>query len=192
VRKRANPGWGIMGLVLTVIGVAGLTVAFLNFDDMLRLVGKSTTLTGRTGVWRAVLEAIRQRPLLGYGYGFWEEPSIPRNNIWLELNWAPPHAHNGWLDVTLQLGIAGLSITVVLWLVALSRAVRLGLFAIEPGAFFMALIIVSLFVRSWTETVMFDPGVMYWLWFVVAYLHLARMSEAHKRVTAIPAAVVIG
>ncbi len=187
LRRRASAGWGIMGAILVLIGFAGAIGAMIYFDEVLKIVGKSATLTGRTDVWRVVLEAIRHRPILGYGYGFWEEPSLARNNIWLELNWAPPHAHSGWLDVMLQLGIVGLSITIVMWLVSLSRAIRLALFTNENGAIFVALIIVNLLIRSWTETVMFDPGIMFWLWFVIAYLHLARMSEAHNKVATVPA-----
>jgi O-antigen ligase len=190
VRRRTNPGWRIMGAILTVIGIAAVTLGGIYFADVLEIAGRSATLTRRTDVWRAVAEAIRQRPLLGYGYGFWEEPSVARNNIWLELNWAAPHAHNGWLDVTLQLGIVGLSITVVLWLVSLSRAIRLALFTGDAGALFMALIIVNTFIRSVTETVMLDPFLATWLWFVVAYLHLARMAAANKGVSAIPATAI--
>jgi exopolysaccharide production protein ExoQ len=187
VQRRANPGWGIMGAILTVVVVGATVVGIIYSSDLQEIVGRSTTLTGRTEVWHAVIEAIRQRPLLGYGYGFWEEPSVARDNIWLELNWAPPHAHNGWLDVELQLGLVGLSIMGVLWLVALSRAVRLGFFARDAGALFMALIVVNVFIRSWTETITLDPGIMFWLWFMVAYLHLARLSARQENVTAIPA-----
>jgi len=191
VRRRTNAGWGIMGAILTVIGIAAVTLGIIYVDDVLEIVGRSWTLTGRTDVWRAVLEAIRQRPLLGYGYGFWEMPSNARNNIWLELNWSTPHAHNDWLDATLQLGIVGLSITVVLWLMSLSRAIRLALFTREAGALFMALIIVNTFIRSLTETVIFDPGLLDWLWLVVAYLHLARSAGAHNSLAAIPAVAAI-
>ncbi len=188
VRRRAHPGWGILSAFMLVIGIAGIIGIFVEFDLVLKAVGKSATLTGRTEVWRTVIEAIRQRPFLGYGYGFWEEPSLARNNIWLELNWSPPHAHSGWLDVTLQLGMIGMFMTAVLWLVSLSRTIRLGFFTYEAGALYMGLIVVNLFIRSWTETVMIDPGAMFWLWFVVAYLHLARLTKIHEHSAILPAA----
>jgi len=189
VRRRTNPGWAIMGAILTVTGMAALIFGVIYLEDLQKIIGRSSTLTGRTDVWRAVLEAIRHRPLLGYGYGFWDEQSTVRNNIWFELNWAPPEAHNAWLDARLQLGIVGLSITVMLWLVAFSRAIRLALFTSETGALLMALIIVNIFIRGLTETVMIDPDETDWLWFVIAYLHLARMAEARTQVRA--AAVIV-
>jgi hypothetical protein len=98
---------------------------------------------------------------------------------------------SGWLEATLQLGIVGLSITAVIWLVSLSRAIRFALFTSDIGAQFMALIIMNLFIRNLAETVMLDPGEAYWLWFVIPYLHLARMAGAHNRLAAIPAAAAI-
>lgn len=187
LRRRLNPGWRIMAVILGAIGVGAVIVGAFHLDDVQRIVGRSSTMTGRTDVWRVVLEAIRQRPALGYGYGFWDEASVARDNIWLELNWAPPHAHNTWLDVTLQLGLVGLAITVVLWLIAMWRAARFALLDNQVGALFMALIIVNTFLRSLTETVLIDPGEVYWMWFVIAYLYLARMGLSHVRLPATPA-----
>jgi exopolysaccharide production protein ExoQ len=183
LRKGANPGWKIIAVGIAIVGIAGATFAIFDLNDLLDLVGKSSTLTGRTDVWRAVYEAIRQKPLLGYGDVFWGIPGTARDNIWLELGWPAPHAHETWLDTMLQLGLLGLSLMVLMWLVALSRAVRLGLFMSETGALFMALILTNLFLRSWTETLFLTPSETYWLWFAIAYLYLARMSEAHKHIT---------
>jgi exopolysaccharide production protein ExoQ len=181
IRKRSNPGWGIIGLMLTVIAATLVALVILDYEDLLKLVGKSATLTGRTGVWRVVIESIRQRPLLGFGYAFWGEPSVSRSNIWLELGWATPHAHNNWLDIALQLGIVGLAIAASFWLISMGRAIFLGLFTGETGAVFMALILANLFIRSWTESVMLEPAEMFWMWFVIAYLYLSRMSDNRLR-----------
>lgn len=178
-RKR-NPGWGIVASMIAVVGVASLILIFLNIDDFLKIVGKSTTLTGRTDVWHAVVEAIRQRPFLGYGYAFWTIASTTRNNIWMEVGWSPPHAHSGWLDSMLQLGVVGLLITVALFAVSMSRAARLGLFERKADAVFMGLIIVNLFIRSWTQTVLLEPQESDLIWLVIGYLYLARMSNARR------------
>jgi O-antigen ligase len=187
IARRRNPGWRIVALLIAITSLAGVMLAILNFDEFLKIVGKSTTLTGRTDVWHAVEEAIRQRPLLGYGYGFWTIPSTARNNIctarnniWLELGWSPPHAHNGWLESMLQLGAAGLFVTIALFMVSMSRAARLGLFNKSADAVFIGFIIANLFIRSWTQTVLLEPQEMNVFWFVVAYLYLAKMSEVHK------------
>jgi exopolysaccharide production protein ExoQ len=190
VRRRGHPGWASMGVALLLLGLAGAVVVFVYLPDILAVIGRSDTLTDRVNVWNAVIQAIRERPLFGYGYGFWEQPSIARNNIWLELGWAPPEAHSGWLDVALQLGLVGLAITVALWLVSIVRGFRLAFIANDPDALFLAVIVFSIFLRSISETVMLDPGVTAWIWFVFAYLHLARAAErARKRMPQEQAAI---
>jgi exopolysaccharide production protein ExoQ len=189
IRNRSRSGWAIIAAIWTVVGVGLLTFVAVDFNDVLKLVGKSATLTGRTDIWRAVIQTIHERPLLGFGYAFWTAPSVARMNIWYEIGFAPPHAHNNWLDVILQLGYVGLAISVAFWLIALGRGFRFAMFTREPGAIFMLLIIVNLFIRSWTESVMLEPADMFWMWFVLAYLYLSRMSVVNRmrKKAAIPA-----
>lgn len=66
------------------------------------------TLTGRTELWGAALAMIRKRPVLGYGYAaFWREIEGHSKYIWQMIGWQPPHAHNGLLDLWLDLGLVG-------------------------------------------------------------------------------------
>jgi exopolysaccharide production protein ExoQ len=181
VRRRAHPGWAIAGALLTVITACLTAFVVLDADDFLKLVGKSATLTGRTDVWRVVIEFIHLRPVLGYGYYFWGEVSTSRTNMWYEMGWPAPHAHNNWLDTALQLGMVGLCISAAFWLVSLFRSIRFGFFSVRPGAICMALICVNIFIRSWTESVTLAPAEMFWFWFVISYLYLARMSAESRR-----------
>lgn len=90
-------------------GVAMLLVD--TAEDILAVFGRDFTLTGRTDLWMAVLEKIGQRPWLGYGYGgFWLGLNGESIDVWHEVKWQPPHAHNGFLDLWLDLGLLGLFI----------------------------------------------------------------------------------
>lgn len=100
-------------VVLTAfIGIAALI--YLNASTILPWFGRDTTLTGRTKIWASVLLSIAKRPWLGYGHGaFW----IGRGeaiNTDVAANWDVSYAHNGYLDVLLQLGVAGLALVVYL------------------------------------------------------------------------------
>jgi exopolysaccharide production protein ExoQ len=65
--------------------------------------------TGRGGVWSLALEAAAERPWFGHGYrAFWTGWDGPSHEILRALHWEPPHAHNGFLDVGLDLGLVGL------------------------------------------------------------------------------------
>jgi O-antigen ligase len=82
-----------------------------NAETLLGSIGKDTTLTGRTDLWPLVWELIWKRPWLGYGYGaLWLGWDSETAYIWWATTWAAPNAHNGFLELLLQLGIVGLSI----------------------------------------------------------------------------------
>lgn len=121
----------VLALVLTWLGrarrpllvpVAGTLLlagsaawlVFTNWSLLLVSLGRSPTLTGRTRIWYAVELAIRERPVLGYGWkALWIDGDPTTITIWAH-NYRVPfyHAHNGYLDIAAQLGIVGLVLAV--------------------------------------------------------------------------------
>jgi len=77
-----------------------------------KLYGDSS-FSGRTIIWDFVKQEIDRRPLLGWGYeSFWLVPSSPASEI---ASWATamPNGHNGYYDITLDLGHVGLGFLLV-------------------------------------------------------------------------------
>lgn len=77
--------------------------------------GRDATLTGRTGIWETVLQE-PINPLIGAGYAsFWLGERLAR--IWaIYPNTPLIQAHNGYIEVYLNLGLVGLCLIVgVLW-----------------------------------------------------------------------------
>jgi len=73
------------------------------------------TFTGRTLIWDFVVYEIGRRPLLGWGYqSFWlvgyDAPSFVEASGWVRIM---PEAHNGYLDVMLEMGPVGLACLVI-------------------------------------------------------------------------------
>ncbi len=124
-RLRLMMGFGAGWLLLSLI-VMMLVAPDLMFD----LAGRDASLTGRGPLWHEVLGVIAERPLLGHGYaGFWNEDSRQVQYLWLLVGWQAPDSHNGYLDVTVQIGLAGLALYMVLWGRVTARAMasyRLG------------------------------------------------------------------
>jgi O-antigen ligase len=112
---------------LTLIFSMFLIVASFFFTDQLLVLlstnfDKSITLSGRTILWEQVISSINNKPLLGYGMGgFWGTDEA--NNIRLILNWFVPHAHNGMLELLLQLGWVGGGLFLVCFLIGAKRSV---------------------------------------------------------------------
>jgi len=80
-------------------------------DAIAPLVGRDAQLTGRVDLWLILPSYIAERPWLGYGFGgFWVADSANVSLIWNAVGWTPPHAHDGWLDALLELGVVGLAL----------------------------------------------------------------------------------
>lgn len=92
--------------VLGSLAVIGGAVA--SFATITSAYGKDTSLSGRTDIWEASLSALSERPFFGYGFGalFWRSDISPETEaIWRHVGFEASHAHNGALDLAIQIGI---------------------------------------------------------------------------------------
>jgi O-antigen ligase len=81
----------------------------LYFGVLAGLLGRDPTLTGRTAIWAQVWIAILKRPWLGYGFSaFWRGTKGASFDVVVALKFVLFHAHNGFLEIWLELGAAGL------------------------------------------------------------------------------------
>ncbi|MEM9816135.1 MAG: O-antigen ligase family protein [Cyanobacteria bacterium P01_D01_bin.6] len=78
---------------------------------VLNLLGKDPTLTGRTDIWDVILSKIQEKIWFGYGLdAFWHGIYGESFYIINAVRWELPSAHNGFLDLTLHLGVVGLGL----------------------------------------------------------------------------------
>lgn len=109
------PQAGIVALVVFLIVFGTLTPFWggANVAGITSPLGRDSTLTGRTEVWADLLPARERQPLLGYGLGsFWTDARRQFYDI--------PTAHNGYLDILLELGEMGLAFY-AFWLLSFAR-----------------------------------------------------------------------
>jgi exopolysaccharide production protein ExoQ len=112
------------------IGCLALTALFAvyfaatNLESVTAALDKDPHLTGRTDLWEYAIDNIRDKPLLGYGYeAFWTYDSVPARRIREAINWdSAPHAHNGYIDLTLGVGVIGLLAYLALLTIFAKRA----------------------------------------------------------------------
>ena len=95
--------------------LAGSLMMFLGGDaNLIHALGRQTNLTGRVGIWQAVIP-MTPNPLLGAGFeSFWLGSRLER--MWRAFPvFLPNEAHNGYIEVYLNLGWVGVVlITLVL------------------------------------------------------------------------------
>ena len=153
-----NPKLRQLGIILTVVAIPLLLIAAVTKDSVLELVGKDPTLTGRTVLWALVENNILLRPLLGWGYAaFWQPDNPAANAISLTLGWFVPQAHNGILELCIELGFVGAALFVAIWL----RNIALSVACLQTPAKAFAttalLFYVSLLLMGASEAILLEP-----------------------------------
>jgi exopolysaccharide production protein ExoQ len=158
-------------LVSIVVGLSTLPI-------ILAAYGKDTTFTGRTNIWSGVLWAIEQRPLVGYGYGgVWISENVePTFSMMRRIGFRAFHAHNGALDVVLQVGVIGMILFVCLFVPTLLSSLRLA----RRGSAVGTAIVVAGFaiaVMSLSESLFLGP----WIPFICLCRGMTLRAEQPAR-----------
>lgn len=170
----------VFGLVTAWLGVVASAVGtgLLVFapELVVAVLGRDLTLTGRTDIWIALMDFISERPLLGYGYGaFWDPGSNPGNWVREILQWEAPTAHNGWIEVTLALGLIGLALLALDFLMTIWRAACASINT-WTGVFALAFC-AQFFLFSLSESASLQQNSIAWLIYVALAAKLARRPK---------------
>lgn len=110
---RMLPGIAILGLLSVSIAVIFLTkFEYAGLDWFFVTLGRRpehNTLQVRAALWDVVFQKAQERPWLGHGYG---DSSVYKTLDSVALSgdkWLPKQAHNGFLEIFMQLGAVGLT-----------------------------------------------------------------------------------
>ena len=164
---------------------AGLALVLLNNPEFaVSTMGRDVTLTGRTELWRAVLIAISKRPLFGYGFdGFWLGMQGESATLTVAVRWVAVQAHNGFLELWLNLGAIGLSLFLIPYFIGLRNAFRFYLAGRDAIRVWPLLYLSFMFLYNLTEATEMEQNSIFMVLFasVVASLafHPAREREVN-------------
>ncbi|HEY2523541.1 MAG TPA: O-antigen ligase family protein [Candidatus Binataceae bacterium] len=152
--------WRFRGFLLCA-GISIAIVLVMIRSGMFAYVGRDvTTLTGRTDIWDYVIQRIRERFILGYGY---ETAGAVFDSRYFPIWWGPwdmgPHSslHNGYLGHAIGVGIPA----TILWLYILLRPWIFALrqakdpWGLKPIFF---LIVVPILINNLSEQLLGDFG----------------------------------
>ena len=168
---------GKLEIVLAILSICILTpiaclVASSYTYDLVTMLGRDLTFSGRTAIWRGVWDAIMKQPFLGYGYSaFWLGMKGESANVAVVAHWFVPAAHNGFLELWLQLGALGM----ILFLLTLARLTRDTFAAWRNGggapAIWCAGIILLTLIYNIDESSFLIPNELLWVLYVLAMLN---------------------
>jgi|HubBroStandDraft_1064217.scaffolds.fasta_scaffold23082_1 exopolysaccharide production protein ExoQ len=156
--------------LVAMMVLAGAAAMLLGGQEgMTHALGRQSNLSGRTDIWAAVIPAL-SKPIIGDGFeSFWISPDVVK--VWKSLSgwWDPKglnEAHNGYIEVYLNLGWVGVGLISLILISGYRRATAA--FQLNPsiGGLMLAYFIVAV-VYNMTEAAfrMLDP---IWIFLLLA------------------------
>ena len=165
-------------LALNALGVG--SVVFPQLASVSASLPLDATFTGRTDIWQFALTRIPSHLFFGYGFSaFWNSESVRSAavdaNSWVGQ---AAHAHNGYLDAALSMGLPGLALMLWAFVIQpfadLRRAHRAG----ADPALLLMLAQIWLFgiYLSALESFFFDRSNPIWITFLFALFGLRYVA----------------
>jgi exopolysaccharide production protein ExoQ len=188
IKKR--PG-RVLALCLVVVLAGGATILFGGQSDLSTALGRGSGLSGRTDIWAASI-ASAGNPIIGSGFeSFWNANSKKVGDNLILRGFSKDvvldlvSAHNGYLEVYLDLGLVGLGLIVLILLSGYRSASKA--FQRDPGfsGLMLAYIVTSTFY-SVTEAGfrMLTPS---WIFLVLAVVSTSGMAAGLVQESSQPA-----
>jgi len=170
-------------VLLNMIGIG--SVMSENLAALSNSLPLDASFTGRTDIWTFGLQAAQLKLWTGYGFSsFWGSSAV--QNLPQGMEWAATaaHSHNGYLDVTLAMGLPGLALLIAIFVIAPLRNFQVADSGGNNGPLSLALLQVWLFglYLSSLESFFFNRADPMWFTFLIAvfglhYLARYRLSE---------------
>ncbi len=171
-------------LVAATIALSVLSIVLgrLCFARLVQILGRAPTLTGRTSIWAQVWIEILKRPWLGYGFSaFWRGTKGASFEVVVALKFILFHAHNGFLEILLELGAAGLLLFVLSYAVGCRHLQRsLWSRSEDRGTLYAAWPLFMLFLvlaYDLDENTLLSFNGLFWVLYVHALVSLQQPRE---------------
>ncbi|WP_028134292.1 O-antigen ligase family protein [Bradyrhizobium japonicum] len=149
---------------------------------MTRLLPLDPTFTGRSAIWEFALAAVAEKPIIGHGYAaFWDDVTARQTAQGAEWATSAAHSHNAYLDLAVTIGLPGLLLVVLVFVLAPLGNFQLAQAHSRSGALAKLFLTVWLFGLYYgtTESFLLERQNPIWFMFAlaVAGLHfLARFQ----------------
>ncbi len=139
----SKKGYVFLGVLLFI----GIGFVLLNLDIFFGLFGRSANMTGRVPMWVHLMSAyVPERLLLGYGLSaFWYQP-FQAEKVQSVVGWGYPVgvSDNGYMDILLALGFAGLLLLLGMLAGGLKRSLQFGIKARNLVHFFPFFVLIHI------------------------------------------------
>ena len=165
------------------------------FNNFITLLGRDISFSGRVPLWHALIEKyIKHRPWLGYGYNsYWihhDSPYSPAAPIWNSkvADWGtgndyfPVTSHTLVLEIILTIGIIGLLIFALSFLINIIRTTKFISIDKSPDSTIPLLIFTYLIFSNISDVLLYTVD-FYWFVYVIVTVRLQiELKNKHRAI----------
>jgi O-antigen ligase len=138
------------------------------------------TFTGRSDIWEFALAAVAEKPITGHGYAaFWDDVTARQTAKGSEWAVTAAHSHNSYLDLAITIGLPGLLLVILIFVLAPLRnfqETRAHNRSNALGKLFLTIWLFGLYFGT-TETFLLERQNPVWFMFVVAVAGLHFLAR---------------
>jgi exopolysaccharide production protein ExoQ len=163
------------------IFMAAAVLILLNLDIVFGLFNRSSTLTGRVGLWDYLLKGmVSQRPWWGHGFGAVWTLDAFREQVRQHVGWAsqPLIGDNGFLDILLHVGVVGLLIFLIILVSAFIRSFRYAISNKTLEGFFPLVVMIYAVFANISFSLFAETEVF--VWFLIVVVLFMTMDSPGK------------
>ena len=161
-----------VGVAFVLAGLAAVVLVavkpdLLHMQTLMRAVGRSENFTGREELWTFALNQFRQHPWLGFGFD-----SLA--SVIGKVNMAVGQLHNGYLDLLVRGGAVGMSLFVLMTLMALTRSFMTPTHTTD--LIWSTVLLAAILVHNISESSLARSTHTLWLLYMIAAFVAARRA----------------
>jgi exopolysaccharide production protein ExoQ len=174
----------IPSVILTILlGGTLLSLLMTNLDVILGAIGRDTTFTGRSNIWFSISHHIKEHFWLGHGYNtFWFSVKSNFITVWSNVGaLLPTSAHNGFLDLFLDLGFLGFFLYIASLAVNYIRAIRLIRLSRGDDNLLPLLLLTGITQINLSESYLVGENLLWLLYVSIAIGMANELRELSKR-----------
>jgi len=107
----------IVSICLGIFATTLIIIVLMNMGLIYSFLDKDATLSGRTEFWPYIIDYVYDKPLLGWGFAaFWMESNPAAATIFSTIGFSINEAHNGILQLLLDVGVVGTAFFLFFWM----------------------------------------------------------------------------
>lgn len=152
-------------LIAALIAFAALEPIFEIYEIMVKVLGRNLTLTTRTDLWPAALK-LQDNPIFGMGFeSFWLGKRL--DMLWKQFNFHPIQAHNGYIEIYLNLGWIGIVLVIGQFVGTFQKIQRELIKRFEFGRLRLAFLL-AIILYNYTEAAFAATSFLWTMFFLIA------------------------